>query len=370
VRTAAVVPQRVRSRRRARHRPHVRRQRHGHQVAECRVVVAAAVAAAVAGADGTAPSAFNDSPASTEYIRSPHMSMTLNLLTRLFAVTAMTGALALPTAALAQAAYPTAQAAADAFVDAIAINDRDALRKVVGADFKRYIPEEVASEDVTKFLAAWAKGRKIVENSPTVAHLAVGSHDGWVLPIPIVKSEGGWRFDPKAGAEEIRIRRIGRNELATIQALLAYHDAQKEYAAADRNGNGVIEYAQRITSTPGKHDGLIWLDDLAASPLGPVYGDETKNGIYHGYRFRALKAQGSAARGGARDYVVNGRMTRGFAAIAWPAVHGDTGVMTFIVNHDGVVFQKNLGPQSDTKARAITRFDPDSSWTKVDPSAK
>lgn len=294
------------------------------------------------------------------------MSTILRFLPRLLAVAAMTGALALPGVALAQMAYPTAQAAADAFVDAIATNDRDALNKVVGTDFKRYIPEEVASEDVTKFLAAWAKGRKIVENTPTVAHLAVGAQTDWVLPIPIVKSAAGWRFDPKAGAEEIRIRRIGRNELATMQALLAYYDAQKDYAEADRNGDGVLEYAQRIKSTPGKHDGLIWLDDPAGSPLGPVYGDETKNGIYHGYRFRALKAQGPAARGGARDYVVNGRMTRGFAAIAWPAVHGETGVMSFIVNHDGVVFEKNLGPQSEAAARAMTRFDP-AGWTKVDP---
>lgn len=298
------------------------------------------------------------------------MSMTLNFLPRWLALAAMTGALALPTAALAQAAYPTAQAAADAFVDAIATNDREALNKVVGADFKRYIPEEVASEDVTRFLAAWAKGRKIIEDSPTVAHLAVGAQDGWVLPIPIVKSAAGWKFDPKAGAEEIRIRRIGRNELATMQALLAYFDAQKDYAEADRNGDGVLEYAQRFVSTPGKRDGLIWLDDPEASPLGPVYGDETRDGVYHGYRFRALKAQGPSARGGARDYVVKGRQTRGFAAIAWPAKFGDTGVMSFIVNHDGVVFEKNLGPQTDATARAMTRFDPDSSWTKVDPNKK
>lgn len=299
------------------------------------------------------------------------MSMTPSLLTRLFAVAAVTAALALPTAALAQAAYPTAQAAADAFVDAIATNDRDALRKVVGTDFKRYIPEEVASDDVTKFLAAWSKGRKIVENSPTVAHLAVGAQDGWILPIPIVKSDGGWRFDPKAGAEEIRIRRIGRNELATIQALLAYYDAQKEYAEVDRNGDGVLEYAQRVVSTPGRKDGLYWpTRDGSESPLGPAFGDETKDGIYHGYRFRLLKAQGPSARGGARDFVVKGRMSNGFAAIAWPAKFGDSGIMSFMVSYDGKVFQKDLGPQTDTAARATTRFDPDKSWTLVDPSVK
>ncbi len=182
-----------------------------------------------------------------------------------------------------------------------------------------------------------------------------------------MKSGAGWQFDVKAGAEEMRIRRIGRNELATMQALLAYYDAQKDYALVDRNGDGVLEYAQRFRSTAGKHDGLFWPND-PASPLGPLYGDETKDGIYHGYRFRILKQQGPNAPGGARDYVVKGRMTQGFAAVAWPAKWNDTGVMTFIVNHDGSVYQKDLGSGTDAAARAMTRFNPDKSWTLVPDS--
>jgi hypothetical protein len=162
----------------------------------------------------------------------------------------------------------------------------------------------------------------------------------------------------------MRLRRIGRNELSAMQALLAYYDAQKDYALADRNRDGVLEYAQRFASSPGKRDGLIWPND-PTSPLGPLYGNETKDGVYHGYRFRILKAQGSDARGGARDYVVKGRMTQGFAALAWPAKWNDTGVMTFIVNHDGNVYQKNLGAGTDAAARAMKSFNPDKTWTRV-----
>jgi len=158
------------------------------------------------------------------------------------------------------------------------------------------------------------------------------------------------------------IRRVGRNELAAIQALLAYFDAQKEYASTDRDGDGINSYAQRFLSTPGRRDGLIWPDDPTASPLGPLYGDETRDGVYHGYRFRILKAQGPAAPGGARSYLVGQRMTRGFAAIAWPARYGESGVMSFLINHDGVVYQKDMGHGTDAAARAITRFDPDASW--------
>ena len=151
-------------------------------------------------------------------------------------------------------------------------------------------------------------------DAPDQAHLAVGPDD-WTLPIPLVKSGAGWHFDVRAGAEEMRIRRVGRNDLAAMQALLAYSDAQKDYATVDRNNDGLVEYAQRFVSTPGKRDGLYWPGD-PASPLGPLYGNETKDGVYHGYRFRILKAQGSAARGGARNYVVKGHMTQGFAAVS------------------------------------------------------
>jgi hypothetical protein len=279
------------------------------------------------------------------------------------AVAALATSLLLPSMARAQKAFATPEAAGNAFIEAVAINDDAALKELLGADWRRFIPERVDDATRTAFLYASSKGRKIVTDAPDRAHLAVGA-DAWTLPIPLVKSGGGWRFDVRAGAEEMRIRRIGRNELAAMQALLAYYDAQKDYAIADRNSDGVLEYAQRFASSPGKRDGLYWPND-PASPLGPLYGNETKDGVYHGYRFHILKAQGPAARGGARDYVVKGHMTQGFAAVAWPAKWNDTGVMTFIVNHNGNVYQKNLGPDTDATARAMTRFNPDSSWTAV-----
>jgi len=275
-------------------------------------------------------------------------------------------ALLMPSMTCAQTVFPTPEAAGNAFIEAAATNDDDTIKKILGPDFRRFIPEKVDANARLAFLYDSSKGRKIISDGPDRAHLSVGT-EGWTMPIPLVKSGGGWHFDVKAGAEEMRIRRIGRNELAAMQALLAYYDAQKDYATADRNGDGVLEYAQRLRSTPGKHDGLIWPND-PASPLGPLYGDESKDGVYHGYRSHLLKAQGPDARGGARDYVVKGRMTQGFAAVAWPAKYGDTGIMTFIVSHDGNVFQKDLGPGTDAAARAMTRFNPDKSWTQVPDS--
>lgn len=288
-------------------------------------------------------------------------------LKSLCAMTALIAAALLPAAASAQKTFPTAEAAGNALIEAVATNDSDAKREILGADYQRFIPpESVDADDRTAFLYASSKGRKIIADSPEMAHLSVGT-EGWTLPVPIVKSAKGWSFDVKAGVEEMRIRRIGRNELAAMQALLAYYDAQKDYALADRNGDGVLEYAQRFASAPGKRDGLYWPND-PASPLGPLYGNETKDGVYHGYRFRILKAQGPDARGGARDFVVKGHMTNGFAAVAWPAKWNDTGVMTFIVSHDGNVYQTNLGAGTDAAARAMTRFNPDKSWTQVPDS--
>lgn len=301
----------------------------------------------------------SDAPHVTDYRKGEPMS-----LKTLSAVAVLTAAALLPATASAQKAFPTAEAAANAFVDAVATNDGAAKREILGVDYQRFIPpESIDADDRTAFLYASSKGRKMIADGPEMAHLSVGT-EGWTLPVPIVKTAKGWSFDVKAGAEEMRIRRIGRNELSAMQAVLALYDAQKEYAEADRNGDGVLEYAQRFRSTPGKRDGLIWLND-PASPLGPLYGDETKDGVYYGYRFRLLKGQGPAARGGARDYVVNGRLTQGFAAVAWPAKFNDTGIMTFIISHDGRVYQKDLGPGTDAAARAMTRFNPDKSWTQV-----
>jgi hypothetical protein len=275
------------------------------------------------------------------------------------------GLLALAPFAAAQAPFPTPEAAVDALVDGLARHDDAEVRRVLGNGFARVLPLGDASEgDRTDFLAAWAKGHRI-ERTADRAQLVLA--DGWTLPIPLVARDGTWRFDVAAGAVEMQIRRIGRNELATINAMYAYGDAQREYAVEDRNGDGVLEYARRVLSRPGQRDGLFWptTDDEPPSPAGPLLATEDLRDGYHGYRFRILQAQGPAAYGGARSYVRNGRMTDGFALVAWPARYGDTGVMTFIVNHDGVVYQKDLGPRTAVVAPAITRFDPGAGWTAL-----
>jgi hypothetical protein len=165
----------------------------------------------------------------------------------------------------------------------------------------------------------------------------------------------------------MRTRRIGRNELDVEQAVRAYHDAQDDYADFDRDGDGVLEYAQKFISTDGQHDGLYWADDDSGeiSPLGPLFGDDTPKGIYHGYRYRILTAQGPSAPGGAYDYMLGSNMSRGFALVAWPADYGDTGITTFMIGHDGQVFESDLGPQTDSIVRAMKQFDPDSAWKEV-----
>jgi len=267
----------------------------------------------------------------------------------------------------AQRAYPTPDAASQALADAVATSDIDALRTVLGPDWRRFIPEgSFDREDIYGFLGAWATQHKTVLESPNRAMLAAGPGD-WTLPIPIVKSAAGWRFDTHAGADQMRSRRIGRNELAAMQAALAYFDAQKEYALQDRDGNGVLEYAQKFASSRGKHDGLYWPEGPgeAPSPLGPLYAGVRPGEGYHGYHFKILTAQGKDAPGGAYDYVIGGRMRGGFALIAWPLRYGDTGVMSFMVSHDGTVYEKDLGPGTDAAARAVTRFNPDASWRKA-----
>ena len=278
----------------------------------------------------------------------------------------------MPAALAQQKTFATPAAAMDAFGDAVATSDEDALKGLLGADFRTFIPPSGA-EVRYRFLAAWAKSHAIRQEGGSQAVIAVGN-DGWTMPIPIVKTAQGWRFDTRAGAEEMRLRRIGRNELAVMKVMLAIYDAQKEYARVDRNGDGVLQYAAKFTSSPGKHDGLYWPTKAgeAPSPLGPAFvaaraaGGSRESG-YYGYRYKILTSQGTNAPGGAYDYVAHGRMIGGFAAVAWPAKYGDTGIMSFIVSQDGVVYEKDLGPDTAARAAAITRFDPDSSWQKVAP---
>ncbi len=276
------------------------------------------------------------------------------------------------TSAHAQAVYATPDAAANAFVDALARNDHTALQHVLGNDYPRFIPtESIGQDDILAFLGAWAKEHQIVtgtaqQNGHTTAHLSVGT-DGWTLPIPLEQTAKGWHFDLPAARDEILTRRIGRNERAAMLTSLAYIDAQNDYH------NVTQHYAQKFVSASGKRDGLYWdsapgepespLGPLAATMPGGIHPDEA----YHGYHYRILTAQGSHAKGGAQRYVEGGELEKGFGLVAWPAEYGKTGVMSFIVNQDGQLYQKNLGPRTPRAAAAIKSFDPDSSWQATQP---
>jgi Protein of unknown function (DUF2950) len=280
------------------------------------------------------------------------------------------GMLVLASGASAQKSYPTPDAAVNAFIDGVSRNDYDQVGVVLGPNWKKFVPTEtVDGEDVTRFLEAWSKSHRVVMAGDAKAFLEVGTH-GWTMPIPIEKTSSGWRFETSHTPDELRTRRIGRNELDVIQVVLALTDAQQDYAANDRDRDGVKQYAQKILSSPGKHDGLYWptVPGEAPSPLGPIAANPSRSDAYHGYRYRILTAQGKDAPGGAMSYIAKGRMTGGYAVVAWPAKYGDTGVMSFIVAKDGIVYQKNLGAQTDKVAAAMTTYNPDSSWTKVEPT--
>jgi hypothetical protein len=267
----------------------------------------------------------------------------------------------------AAANYPTAEAAADAFVAALKAHDETALKKVLGDDWRTYIPTSgVERADVDAFVDDYATTHRLATEGGTT-HITVGA-SGWQLPIPLVQGAGGWHFDVAAGHEEIIARQVGHNEMAVTQVLLAYYDAQREYAASLHDKATTPHYAARLRSTPGQHDGLYWEPGQGQpeSPLGPYLAPNMPTGdTYYGYHYRILTAQGPSAPGGAYNYMSGGLMANGFAMVAWPAHYGETGVMTFEISHDGQVFQKDLGKDTATAAAHIDRFDPDSSWTEV-----
>lgn len=227
-----------------------------------------------------------------------------------------------------------------------------------------------------QFLAAYDRRNEIVRPGPDRAVLQVGE-DGWPLPIPMVRHGTMWRFDAVAGGQEIADRRIGRNELDTIETLRAVADAQAEYARTAGRQGAFRTYARRFFSTPGQHDGLYWptAEGQPESPLGPFMAAASAGGYsraandrpqpYHGYFFRILESQGPNAPGGAMDYVVNGKMIGGFAVIAVPARYGISGIKTFMISHDGMVYEQDLGPDTAREAREITAFDPGPGWTRV-----
>jgi len=284
------------------------------------------------------------------------------------AVPALLGALMLPGAALAQASFATPELAADALIEAVAANSSAGNERVLGKDWRKLIPPGgVDPEDRRAFLDKAKEARAVLVTEGR-GELVVGA-DKWPFPIPLMRTSAGqWRFDPRGGLEAIRERLIGANERSAMQASLAYIDAQRDYAAADRNGDGVREYARRFLSQPGKRDGLIWSRKLGdESPLGEAYLPAKPGTGYHGYRFRILEAQGPRGPGGERSYLIGNRLLSGFALIAWPVTYGQTGVMSFIVNHDGKLYERDLGPNTQTAANGIKRYDPDDKWRPVAP---
>jgi len=280
-----------------------------------------------------------------------------------------------PGPAPAQLSFASAQAAADAFVAALVSDDRDQLDALFGPQLAKFEPtDKVAAAVERKQLAKAAQEALLMrEDAPDKITLVLGAQ-AWPFPIPIVERNTSWRFDTAAGIEELKNRIVGAHELAAIDLARHFVAAQAEYASEDRDGDQVLEYAQRITSTPGQQDGLYWASkDGDASPFGPFVSDagdyyakgRQRGDPFKGYYFKVLKRQGSHPPGGAYDYVINGNMIAGYALVAWPADYGVSGVMSFVVNQQGKVFQKNLGPKTSAIAAALTRYDPDTSWTEV-----
>ena len=282
---------------------------------------------------------------------------------------AITAGVAWSCMVMAHQEFATPEKAAQAFVEALGTTkaNNERLTELLGKEWRSYIPRSGAErKDVDAFLKLYHEQNHLEKTSDDEMILSVGTNN-WTLPIPIVKGTKGWHFDIKAGGAEIRARQIGRNEFAALQSAQAYHDAQMDYATVDRDGDGALEYAQNIYSAPGKHDGLYWADDDSGqiSPLGPEFGKTIAGEAWHGYHFRILTGQGPSAPGGAYSYLIGDRMSRGFALIAWPAKYGDTGVMSFMISHDGEIFEKDLGPDSEQVAQSMKLFDPDDSWKEV-----
>ena len=266
---------------------------------------------------------------------------------------------------LGQAVFAKPEDAANTLAQALRDSDLELAKHLMGADYEVVLPlNTVNDEDVGTYLKAWDIFNTLVPQGENKVLIAIGENQ-WTLPIPITKGSSGWYFDIDEGLERMRIRRIGRNELDTMQAVLAYYDAQMEYAQQDRNGNGFLEYAQKFISTPGTTDGLFWenQEGETVSPLGPLMADDTPGGGYHGYHYRILHAQGESAQGGAYSYLLDGNMRAGFALIAWPAEYGESGVMSFIVSHSGIVYEQNLGPDGAEIAKAMTSYNPGEGWT-------
>ena len=288
--------------------------------------------------------------------------------------------LAVPFAAVAapQETFATPEAAVDALMAALKADSDSAMIAIFGEDHKSLVVSSdraASSATRARILAAMQTLRVLREPTKDRRVLVIGD-EAWPTPIPLVRVGDRWRFATEEGEDEIVNRRIGGNERNAIHVLRAYVDAQHTYVSKDRDGDGVFQYAQKLASTPGKHDGLFWQADAAkgeeASPFGPLIAESagylkghTAGDPYRGYHFRILTRQGKDAAGGAYNYVINGRMVAGFAMVAYPADYGTSGVMSFIVNQNGKVFEKNLGKDSTALGAKMAAFDPGSGWKEV-----
>jgi len=277
-------------------------------------------------------------------------------------------------------AFATPDEAVRALVDTVKAGDMDALLAFFGPKGRELVDTSdpaTGRRNREVFLAAMGEGWKVAEKGPGRKELVVGN-ESWPFPMPLVKTAAGWSFDAAAGREEILNRRIGNNELAVIRVLREYVDAQRAYAATGHDGKRAGLYARRFGSSSGKQDGLYWpaRHGETRSPLGVLVAKASEEGYhrapdeqgptpFHGYYFRILEGQGKSAKGGAAEYVVNDEMSGGFGLVAWPVYYDASGVMTFVVNQDGVAYEKDLGPETATRAKSIMRYDPDSTWHAV-----
>ena len=280
----------------------------------------------------------------------------------------------------AQRTFATPESAVLALVDAAKPGKMDDLLAIFGPEGQALIAssdEAIARQNREIFTVAAAEGWRLVDQAANRKILIVGN-EGWPFPVPLVKRANSWTFDTAAGKEEVLARRIGRNELAAIDTCRTYVAAQQQYAKQGHDGKPSGLFATTFSSEPGKQNGLYWPSARhePLSPLGDLVAQAAQGGQqlgatrgqpspFHGYYFKILTGQGAAARGGAKSYLVNGEMSGGFALVAWPSQYDATGVMTFIVNQDGTVHEKDLGPKTDATAAAMTRYNPDASWRRV-----
>jgi len=280
--------------------------------------------------------------------------------------------------------FTTPEEASKALLEATKSEDHTALRDIFGPEVDDILSGDKVQEasELATFSKAIAQMCNLSKEGDDKVILNIGS-ENWPFPIPLVKKDGQWQFDVAAGKEEILNRRIGRDELNTIDVMQNYVAAQRDYAAVDRDGSGVLKYAQKIISTPGKQDGLYWeaTDESGQSPFGPQIAKATEEGYsakkksedpvpYHGYYYKVLKAQSAAAPGGKYNYVINGNMIAGFALVSWPSIYGQSGIMTFIVNQQGKVYQQDLGPKTAALVSAMKEYNPDKGWTLVEDAMK